>query len=120
MVDREKRFATVTSMETMDKELGTVRGAISEWQGRRVAWIAAAGIIATLMAIGIGQILRQGITSADVSRQIQNEAPWNRDKAGIERRITVLEKRQEQVRIEISRLEQRVNSICLEHKPTVC
>jgi hypothetical protein len=107
MVDREKRFATVTSLETLDKELGGVREAISEWQGRRVAWIAAAGIIATLLAIGVGQILRSGISSADVSHQIQNEAPWNRDKEQIEQRITILEKRHEQVRIEISRLQQK-------------
>jgi septal ring factor EnvC (AmiA/AmiB activator) len=104
----------------MKEELGLVRAALSEWQGRRVAWIAAAGIIATLLAIGVGQIIRSGITSADVSNQIQREAPWNRDKAGVERRITVLERRQEQVRIEISRLEQRIDSICREHKPTVC
>ena len=120
MSDREHRFATVAEMATVKEELGLVRSALSEWQGRRVAWIAAAGIIATLLAIGVGQIIRSGITSADVSNQIQREAPWNRDKAGVERRITVLERRQEQVRIEISRLEQRIDSICREHKPTVC
>jgi hypothetical protein len=120
MADRESRFATAASHDTLEKELTVVRESISEWQGRRVAWIAAAGIIATLLAIGVGQIIRQGITAADVSTQIQREAPWNRDKAGVERRITVLEKRQEQVRIELSRLEQRIDSICLEHKPTVC
>jgi predicted O-methyltransferase YrrM len=120
MSDREHRFATVSSMDTMKEELSLVRAALSEWQGRRVAWIAAAGIIATLLAIGVGQIIRSGITAADVSNQIQREAPWNRDKAGVERRITVLEKRQEQVRIELSRLEQRIDSICSEHKPTVC
>jgi len=120
MADREKRFATVASMETMDKELGTVRGAISEWQGRRAAWIAAAGIIATLIAIGVGQIIRQGITAADVSTQIQREAPWNRDKAGIERRITADEKQDAKQELEITKLQQRVNSICLEHKLTIC
>lgn len=113
MADRESRFATAGSLDTVKEELGLMRSALSEWQGRRVAWIAAAGIIATLLAIGVGQIIRSGITAADVSNQIQREAPWNRDKDEISRRVARLENDNERLRISISRLQQRDEFFCV-------
>ena len=76
--------------------------------GRRTAWVAAAGIIATLLAIGVGQILRQGLTAADVSQQIQREAPWNQDKAEITRRIELVEHQIEVLNLQVTRLQQQL------------
>src|SRR4029077_9086914 len=44
----------------------------------------------------------------DVSQQIQREAPWNRDKDQVERRITALEVGQQHLEIEINKLKQQV------------
>lgn len=120
MVDREARFAPATAVVAVQKDIDGIHSALSEWQGRRVAWIAAAGIIATVIAVGVGQVIRQGITAADVSNQIQREAPWNRDKAGVERRITVIERQTNLNSLELSKLQQRVDAICGDHTPKVC
>ena len=108
MNDRERQFATRESHDLLEGQVDYLRRAMDTNVGRRTAWVAAGGIIATLMAIGVGQILRQGLTAADVSTQIQNEAPWNRDKEQVERRITNLERQQQVLEIQVNKLEQRV------------
>ena len=108
MNDREKRFVPMESHDLLEGQVDYLRRAMDTSQGRRTAWVAAAGIIATLLAIGVGQILRQGLTAADVSQQIQNEAPWNRDKDQIERRIAQLENQEQLLEIQLNKLQQRV------------
>lgn len=108
MNDRERQFATRDSHDLLESQVDYLRRAMDTGVGRRTAWVAAAGIIATLIAIGVGQILRQGLTAADVSQQIQREAPWNRDKEQVERRIEVLERQVQLLEIQVNKLEQRV------------
>lgn len=104
MADREKGFVQQASHDLLQGEVDYIRRGIDQSNGRRAAWVASAGIITTLLAIGIGQIIRQGITSADVSTQIQREAPWNRDKDAVTRRIVILEKQVQSQDLEISSL----------------
>jgi hypothetical protein len=105
MADREKQFATRTAYDTLQSEVDYLRRTQDTSAGRRTAWVAAAGIIATLIAIGVGQIIRQGITAADVSQQISREAPWNRDRAAYTQRLRQLEAQIQHQQIEISKLQ---------------
>ena len=105
MNDRESAFATNEVVGELRRQLIEVRKSQDVATGRRVAWVAAAGIIMTLLAIGVGQIIRQGITSVDVSSQIQREAPWNRDKQQVERRITLLERDVQGLEVKVNKLE---------------
>lgn len=103
--DRDTDFARVETVDRLSDDLAHIRKSVDQSTGRRTAWVAAAGIIATLLAIGVGQILRQGLTSADISSQIQREAPWNRDKAQIERRITLTEAQIARLQVQIARFQ---------------
>jgi hypothetical protein len=108
MMDREANFATTAAMQVLADEVKYIRRGLDTGAGRRAAWIAAAGIIATLLAIGVGQIIRQGITAADVSQQITREAPWNKDKDAVERRITVLEGQMQRLQVEVGKLREQL------------
>ncbi len=114
MSDREKNFVGQTSHDLLQAEVDYLRRSQDTSTGRRTAWVAAAGIIATLMAIGIGQVLRQGITASDVSQQIVREAPWNKDKTEVERRISRNEADIELLKLKVNKLEQQV--LLLDHK----
>ena len=105
MVDRERQFASRESHDLLESQVDYLRRAMDTGVGRRTAWVAAAGIIATLIAIGVGQLISQGLTAADVSQQIAREAPWNRDKAAITRRIVLLEGQIAHEQVEIARLQ---------------
>ena len=105
LIEREQSYARQSSLSLLQDHVDRVDARLDEATGRRVALTAAAGVIATLLAIGVGQIIRQGITSADVSQQIQREAPWNRDKAQVERRITSLEREVQVLQVRLSKLE---------------
>jgi len=111
MADRERGFTPITSHNVLREQVQAVIDSQNQSRGRQAAWVAAAGIIATLLAIGVGQILRQGLTSADVSQQIQNEAPWNRDKSAITRRITILEQQVQRDQIAIAKLSSDLRAI---------
>ena len=108
MSDREASFVPQAQFKTLQTQVNIITDSQNQARGRQAAWIAAAGIIATLLAIGVGQIIRQGITASDVSAQIQREAPWNNDKDAIERRITSLEVQIQKLEIEINKLKQQV------------
>ena len=103
--DREKSYTRVEAHDLLAKQVDTIAARQIEGRGRQTAWVAAAGIIATLIAIGVGQIIRQGITASDVSAQIQREAPWNRDKAAVTRRIALLEAQVQRNEIDIAKLQ---------------
>jgi len=105
MDDREHNFARIENLEDLRKQVIEIRRGVDTSNARRATWVAAAGIIATLLAIGVGQIIRQGITSADVSQQISREAPWNKDKSAVTRRIGVLEAQVQHQALEISQLQ---------------
>jgi hypothetical protein len=119
MNDREKGFVPVASHDRMQVQVDQVVRRLDEGRGRQAAWIAAAGIIATMLAIGVGQIITQGITSAEVSQQIDREAPWNQDKAEVTRRIAFLEKTNERLKVEVSRLQQRDLFFCQTRTPVL-
>ena len=108
MLDREREFTSQESHDLLETQVDYLRRAMDTGSGRRTAWVAAAGIIATLLAIGIGQLLSQGLTAADVSTQIQNEAPWNQDKAEVERRIQILERQTESLALQNGKLQQQL------------
>lgn len=108
MADREKNFVTRQSHDLLQQEVDYIRHGIDAAAGRRAAWVAAAGIIATLLALGIGQVLRSNLNAADVSKQIQNEAPWNADKTEVERRLSVLERENEVTKIQINKIQQQL------------
>jgi hypothetical protein len=105
MTEREERFATKEAHDLLESQVDYLRRATDTSKGRSAAWVAAAGIIATLLAIGVGQILRQGVTSSDISAQIAREAPWNRDKAPTERRIRELEVKIQALEVKVNKLE---------------
>jgi len=105
MNDRERGFTPLSAHDLLQKQVEVLSQRQNEGRGRQTAWVAAAGIMATLIAIGVGQIIRQGITAADVSQQIQRESAWNRDKPIVERRITLLETQQQHQAIQISKLQ---------------
>lgn len=108
MNDRETKFVRREEHDLLEGQVDYLRRAADAGAGRRTAWVAAAGIITTLIAIGIGQLLTQGLTAADVSQQIQREAPWNKDKDQIERRITKLEHQEQVLEIQIQKLQQQI------------
>jgi hypothetical protein len=108
MSDREKGFTPLTAHDLLQRQVNDVVTRQFEARGRQAAWVAAAGIIATLIAIGVGQIIRQGLTTADVSQQIQREAPWNNDKGPTERRISILEQQVKANQIQLNKLQQQV------------
>lgn len=108
IAEREKSYVLQQQHDLLQDEVDHIRRSADAANGRRAAWVAAAGVIATLLALGIGQVLRSNLTAADVSQQIQREAPWNNDKAEVERRISILERENEATKIQINKLQQQL------------
>jgi cell division protein FtsB len=59
-----------------------------------------------------GFIWNAQLTAAEVSDQIQREAPWNRDKATVEREIGVLQASNTKQALQISQLQTQVRFFC--------
>jgi len=111
MNDRERQFTPMPLHDLLQQQVDKIADQQNIGRGRVTAWVAAAGIIATLLAVGVGQILRQGITSADVSQQITREAPWNKDKSAVLRRITILEEQTQRNQIAIAKLQSDLHAL---------
>jgi serine protease inhibitor ecotin len=81
-------------------------------QGRRSTSAILAAVIATILAVMFGVILNSQISRAEVSDQIQREAPWNKDKIGVEARIAKLENQEQEQRLLISQMQTQIRFFC--------
>ncbi len=86
-------------------DVNSLKDSMLEGRGRRTAGAAAIAVVVFALSLLFGYVLRAGITSADVSDQIQKEAPWNRDKPIYTARIASLEKQISQNEVDIARLQ---------------
>lgn len=87
------------------REFDEVKSRLDEGTGRRTAFIASLSVIIAIFAITFGVILKGGLTSRDVSAQIQTEAPWMSDRPRIEARISALERETERLKTRVAQLE---------------
>lgn len=85
---------------------------LDEQAGRRQATTIAISVIATILAVMFGFIWNAQISSAEVSEQIQREAPWVNDKATVERRIDALEATNQRQALQISALQTQNKFFC--------
>lgn len=99
------------------RELDEVKSRLDEGTGRRTAFIASLSVITAIFAIMFGVILKGGITRQDVSAQIQTEAPWLSDRPGVENRITVLERENEQLKVRLAQAEALNKFFCRTRQP---
>ena len=81
-------------------------------QGRRSTSAILSAVIATILAVMFGVILNSQISRAEVSDQIQREAPWNKDKIGVEARIAKLENQEQEQRLLISQMQTQIRFFC--------
>lgn len=85
---------------------------LDEQTGRRSATTIAASVIATILAVMFGFIWNAQLTAAEVSEQIQREAPWNRDRAGVQREISVLQTTNAKQALQIAQLQAQNRFFC--------
>lgn len=116
--EKDVNFARVEELKEVKRQLGLIVGdhvnrrdfeALRDDQvagrGRRTAYAATIGIVVTIVVVLFGFIARAGITHSDVSQQIQNEAPWNKDKPAYTQRIVSLERQVHDSQVSIARLQ---------------
>jgi len=71
-------------------ELTVLRDESVRGQGRRTTYTIVGAVAITALSLLFGVVIKGGLTHADVSDQIQKEAPWNRDRPIVLARISTL------------------------------
>ena len=94
-----------------------VRTRLDEATGRRAAGVLAVSVLATVFAVLFGIILNNQITHADITQQINTEAPWLADKPGVEARLDTLEKQNESLKLRLAHEEDLSRFFCRTRTP---
>jgi hypothetical protein len=89
-----------------------VRQRLDEQSGRRSGMAVTVGIVATVLALMFGWIWQGQITRAEVSDQINREAPWTKDKTQVEARIARLEIQNTAQNLQISQMQIQIRFFC--------
>jgi hypothetical protein len=107
-----KQLDVIRSDHVQRRELDEVKEALSEARGSRITAIIAVSIVMTLIGITLAFAYKNTPTSGDISRQIQIEAPWVSDKAGIEARMDKITTEDQLANITIQRLRDKIEIMC--------
>lgn len=99
------------------RELDEIKEEMAKGAGRRTAFVATTAVIVTLLSLVMGIALREGLTRAEVSAQIQREAPWTKDKAGTDARIAALQRQTARQEVQIARLSDITRYFCRTRQP---
>jgi hypothetical protein len=100
-----KSIEDMRSDHVQRREIEQMQTQMDEARGRRNAGGIAIAVVVTLVTMILGWMVQNSLTQAEVSAQIQREAPWNSDKTEIKGRILTLERELEQARSRIAALE---------------
>lgn len=95
----------------------TTRTRLDEATGRRAAGVLAVSVLATVFAVLFGMLLNNQISHSEISQQIQTEAPWLADKNGVEARLDLLEKKDENLKSRIVHEEDLSRFFCRTRTP---
>jgi hypothetical protein len=87
----ETAINAVKADHVQRREFGELKDAQSQGRGARTAFSAALGIIVALIAVALGAMYANQITTKDVSVQIDREAPWLSDRPVVDARLSKLE-----------------------------
>lgn len=85
---------------------------LDEQAGRRQATSISISVVATIIAVMFGFIWNAQLSSAEVSGQIQREAPWITDRPAVERRIDALETVRQKQALQIAALQAQAKFFC--------
>jgi hypothetical protein len=94
------------------REVDEIKDRLNESTGRRTAIAASISVVVAIFAITFGVIVNNQVTRAEISDQINREAPWNKDKAIVEGRISKLESQNAAQRLQISQLQTQIKFFC--------
>lgn len=83
------------------EEFQVLNARVVESSGARTTLISVSAVIVTIFVGFLFYVLNNQLTSADVSTQIQKEAPWNRDKAEFTRRLVSLEQELQRLQLKL-------------------
>lgn len=93
-VDHVARREVIEVKDAQRQAAEDLRKRLDEASGRQAATRVGLAVVVTLLSLAFGAIWKDQLTHGDVSQQIQNEAPWLRDRGQIEREIQTLESSQ--------------------------
>jgi hypothetical protein len=111
-VDHVQRREVEELKGRLDAETDGIHSKLDEATGRRTAGVVAITVVMSLVGITLGVMARSGLTHADVSQQIQTEAPWVTDRPDVERRLRALETENEHLRLQIAAMQQLDKFFC--------
>lgn len=86
------------------REVDDIKRALDQAAGRRTTWGIAAGIVVAALTLLYGASYRSQLTHADISQQIQQEAPSHEDLAQIAVRLARVEREDQQLSDRIAAL----------------
>lgn len=84
-------ISRIKSDHVQRREFNEIKDEHAQGRGIRLALVAASGIAIALITVALGAMYANQLTHADISRQIQIEAPWTADRPGIETEIHTLQ-----------------------------
>ena len=111
-VDHVQRREIAELKTRVDSETDGIHSKLDEAAGRRTAGVVAVTVVVSLIGITLGIMSRSGVTHADISQQIQTEAPWVSDRPEVERRLRELENENERLRVQIAAMQQLDRFFC--------
>jgi hypothetical protein len=110
--DHVRRSEIQEVKEDQSKSIEKIREQLDIQSGRRSGLALAGGIIATVLAVMFGFIWNSQVTRAEISDQIQREAPWNKDKTGVISKLAKLESDNVGQRIMINQMQTQIKFFC--------
>lgn len=105
--------------EGLEKAVDSIQGQLHEQQGRRAAtnvWLAV-----ILAVLGPIIVIMWSFTpsSAEITQQIQTEAPWLEDRPDVMRRLRALEDENTALRIRLNDIQNLTGFLCRTRTPTL-
>lgn len=94
------------------EDVRMIRDDSIQGRGRRTAAVAAVAVVLFALSLLFGLVLKNGLTSGDVSNQISREAPWLADRTSIEHRLDGLEAQQQALRLQVAQINAQIRFFC--------
>lgn len=135
MRDRDETYASKESVENLlDKfnnihsdhiarrEFDDLKKNVNEGYGSRMTLISIGAIVIIILTALFGVVQKSIPSNQEISNIVKTQEPWLEDKPSIKSDISILDKKNQQLEIQINRLDYKITLICssLKPKPISC
>jgi len=108
----ESVYADHIGRVEFDRAIEPLRAEQERASGRRTTFVGVLGVLLTVTTFMWAMVVNQQLDHADVSSQIQNEAPWVKDRPQVEQELRALRAKTTEQATQIAQMQQTIRFFC--------